>query len=111
MLVKINTGIKIEKCCLEKPSGKQVYYTPQQNSLVEVGFYALVNKEHATMHHTNLPMEMQYCLFGEIFTTVTFLDGLTVVELDGKHRLCYKLILEKHQGFPIVCTLWVKPVQ
>ena len=32
--------------------------TPQQNLPVEVGFYALVNKAHATMHHANLPMEM-----------------------------------------------------
>ena len=34
--------------------------TPQQNSLVEVAFYTLVNKAHATMHHMNLPMEMKY---------------------------------------------------
>ena len=34
--------------------------TPQQNSPVEVGFYTLANKAHATMHHANLPMEMQY---------------------------------------------------
>ena len=36
------------------------------------------------MHHANLPMEMQYHLFGEIFTTVTLLDGLIVIELNGK---------------------------
>ena len=27
------------------------------------------------MHHANLPMEMHYRLFGEIFTTVTMLDA------------------------------------
>ena len=42
------------------------------------------------MHHANLPMEMQYHLFGEIFTTVTFLDGLILLELNGKHALHYK---------------------
>ena len=34
--------------------------TPQQNSPVGVGFYALVNKAHPTMHHANLQMEMKY---------------------------------------------------
>ena len=62
----------------------------QQNLPVVVGFYALANKAHATMHHANLPMEMWYCLFGEVFTTVTFLDGLTVIELNGKHASHYK---------------------
>ena len=62
----------------------------QQNLPVEVGFYVLANKAHATMCHANLLMEMQYHLFGESFTTVTFLDGLTVIELDGKHTSCYE---------------------
>ena len=31
--------------------------TPQQNRLVEVGFYALTTKACAAMHHVNLPME------------------------------------------------------
>ena len=57
--------------------------TPQQNSPVEVAFYALASKAHATMHHTNQ-------LFGEIFTTVTMLDGLTIIELSGKCATCYK---------------------
>ena len=49
---------------MEKPSG--IEYTasdiPQQNLLVEVGFYALANKAHTTMHHASLPMEMWYQL-------------------------------------------------
>ena len=57
----------------------------QQNSPVEVGFYALANNACATMPHANLPMEMRYCLFGKSFTTVTLLDGLTIIELNGKH--------------------------
>ena len=31
--------------------------TPQQNSLVEVVFYALANKAQVAMNHANLPME------------------------------------------------------
>ena len=42
------------------------------------------------MHHANLPMEMWYWVFGEIFTTVMLLDGLTVIELSGKHANRYK---------------------
>ena len=64
--------------------------TPQQNSLVEVAFYALANKAHATMHHANLPMEMWYHLFGDIFTIVMLLDGLTVIKLSGKCTNRYK---------------------
>ena len=46
--------------------------TPQQNSVAEVAFYALANKARAAMHQANLPMEMRFRLFGEIFTTITF---------------------------------------
>ena len=83
-----------------------IKYTPRdtlQNLPVEVGFYALVNKACATMHHTNLPMEMWYHLFGEIFTTVTFLNGLTVIELDGKHTLCYEHFLG--ETLRLACSL------
>ena len=34
--------------------------TLQPNSLVEVGFYALVNKAYLTVHYVNLPLEMWY---------------------------------------------------
>ena len=64
--------------------------TLQQNSLVEVAFYTLANKAPAPVHHANLPMEMQYQQFGEIFTTVTLLDGLTAIELNGKCTNRYK---------------------
>ena len=64
--------------------------TPQQNSPVEVAFYALANKAHATMHHANLPMDIQYRLFSKSFATVTLLDGLTVIEIEGKCASCYK---------------------
>ena len=81
--------------------------TPQQNSSVEVAFYALTNKVCATMHHANhanLPMEMWYQLFGEIFTTVTLLDGLTVIESNGKSTSRYDHFLEKLHGLREICT-------
>ena len=64
--------------------------TPQQNSLVEVAFYALANKAGAAMHHANLLMEMRFRLFGEIFTTITMLDRLTIIEIDGHRQSCYE---------------------
>ena len=85
--------------------------TLQFNSPVEAGFYALANKACATMHYMNLLMEMRYQLFGEIFTTVTLLDCLTVIKLNGKHASQYKHFLEKHQVLLKICTLWEKLVQ
>ena len=73
--------------------------TPQQNSPDEVGFHALANKACATIHHSNLPMEMQYLLFGEIFATVTLLDGLTVIELNGKCTTCYNQFFWRNARF------------
>ena len=85
--------------------------TPQHNSPVEVAFYALADKACATMHHANLPMEMRYQLFGEIFTTVALSDGLTVIELNGKCMTCYNHFSEKHQVLHRISALWVKLVQ
>ena len=59
--------------------------TPQQNSLVKVC---------ATMHHVNLPTDMQYRLFSKHFTTVRLLDALTVIKIDGKSASCYNFFWE-----------------
>ena len=85
--------------------------TLQQNSLVEVAFYVVANKAHASMHDANLPMEMWYHLFGEIFTTVTLFNGLTVFELNGKHTSRYEDSLGKLQSLHAVYILLVKQVQ
>ena len=73
--------------------------TPQQNSVAEVAFYAVANKARAAMHHANLPMEMRFRLFGEIFTTITLLDGLTIIEVDGLKQSRYKHIFKKKPKF------------
>ena len=51
------------------------------------------------MHHANLPMEMSHQLYGEIFTIVTMLDGLTIIELSGKHAMHYKHFFGEMPGF------------
>ena len=76
-----------------------------------MAFYALANKACTTMHHANLPMEIQYHLFGKIFTTVTLLDGVTVIEINGKHASQMNISLEKCHGLHTVCAQWEKWVQ
>ena len=63
------------------------------------------------MHHANLPMEMWYQPFGEIITTVTLLDDLTVIELNGKYTNRYEHFFGKHQTLHAVYVLLVKQVQ
>ena len=80
--------------------------TSQQNSMAEVAFYALANKARAAMHQANLPMEMRFRLFGEIFTTITLLDGLTIIEVDGLKQSWYKHIFKKKPKFvKYLCTI------
>ena len=73
--------------------------TPQQNSMAEVAFYALANKARAAMHQANLPMEMRFRLFGEILTTITLLDGLRIIEVDGLKQSQYEHIFKKKPKF------------
>ena len=51
------------------------------------------------MHHANLPMEMRFRLFGEIFTTITMLDGLTIIEVDGHRQSQYEHVFKKKLKF------------
>ena len=58
------------------------------------------------MHHANLPMEMHYQLFGEIFTTITMLDGLTIVEINGHKKSQYEHVFKKQLKFvKHLCTI------
>ena len=80
--------------------------TPQQNSLAEVAFYALANKAQVSMHHVNLPMEMQFRLLGENFTTIAMLDGLTIMDVDGLKQSWYKYVFKKKPKFvKYLCTI------
>ena len=58
------------------------------------------------MHHANLPMEMRYQLFGENFTTITMLDGLTIVEINGHKKSQYEHVFKKQLKFvKHLCTI------
>ena len=73
--------------------------TPQQNSLAEVGFATLANRRQAMMHCANLPMMDQYHLGHEVFQCATQLDRLTVVEVEGIMKTCYKHFVGQNPMF------------
>ena len=52
--------------------------------MVEVGCVTMANRGRALMIHANVPLAERYKLFKEAFLTATYLDGLVIVELDGK---------------------------
>ena len=57
--------------------------TPQQNSLMEVGFTTIGNHGRAMMIAANITYAMRFILFKEAYACATLLDGLVLVDLDG----------------------------
>ena len=57
--------------------------TPQQNSLVEVGFTTIGNRARAMMIAANIVLPMRYRMYREAYTCATMLDWLVMVTLDG----------------------------
>ena len=60
--------------------------TPQQNSMVEVGFTTIRNRGMAMMIAANVTKEQKYKLFGEAFTCATMLDWLVLCIIQGKQK-------------------------
>ena len=58
--------------------------TPQQNSIVEKKFDTLYCRGKAMMNAANVPLHKRYILFREVLHTATLLDGLRIIELNGK---------------------------
>ena len=63
--------------------------TPQQNSVVEKKFDTLYCRERAMMIAANVSLKMRYILFREAFETAAKLDGLTIIDIDGKKATRY----------------------
>ena len=57
--------------------------TPQQNSIVEVGFATLLKIGLAMMIAAKVPKKNRYMFFRKAFETATHLDGLTLITLDN----------------------------
>ncbi len=73
--------------------------TPQQNWPAEVGFYVILNRARAMMHHANIPVRLRYRLWREAVKTATLMDGLVVVKFKGKEKTRYEHIFGSVPGF------------
>jgi hypothetical protein len=56
----------------------------QHNHLAEIAFSILSNRGRAMMAQSYVPKKFCYIFCKEAFKTATILDGLQVVEIDGK---------------------------
>ena len=71
--------------------------TPQQSHLAELSFHILGNRWRALMHRANLPLKIRYTLFREAITTVTHLDWISVITLNGIGKTRYQHWSEKNK--------------
>jgi hypothetical protein len=58
--------------------------------LVELGFAVIGNKGRALLIRANVPFKYRFHLFREAFKTATDLDGLIIIELNGKRATRYE---------------------
>ena len=63
--------------------------TPQQNAYSETSFPHLYNKGRATMSQAQVPDEHRCLLFAKASAFATAVDGLTVIDVDGKKASRY----------------------
>jgi hypothetical protein len=63
---------------------------PQQNHPAEIGFTVLAMRGRAIMSAENRGNRERYKIFREPFTTANLLDGLMVLDIDGKVTTRYK---------------------
>jgi hypothetical protein len=63
--------------------------TPLRSHVAEPGFTTMYNKGRATMIKANLPKIIRHLLYNEALKTVTLLDGLVKVEIDGVKNTRY----------------------
>jgi hypothetical protein len=63
--------------------------TPQRYSLTEVAFHTIANRERAILNATNIPRKLRFILWQEAFQTATILDGLDVINIEGKPNTWY----------------------
>jgi hypothetical protein len=58
---------------------------PQPNHFAEQGFAHLTNLGRALiMNRAHIPLKCRYKLFAKAFKTATLLNGLHIIEIDGK---------------------------
>ena len=80
---KLAQHLKSKDCKLDVRVEYMAWDTPQQNSLAEQGFTFISSKTRAALNTANIPQEQWYRLFSECAMTMTKLDWLNIVEIDG----------------------------
>ena len=80
--------------------------TPQQNHLAELAFATLANRGRAMMHAANIPIKLRYKVFKEAFQTATLMDGLDVINIDGKEDTRYKHRFGSNPAFADHLRIW-----
>ena len=80
--------------------------TPQQNRLAELAFATLANRGRAMIHAENIPIKLRYKIFKEAFQTATLMDGLDVINIDGKEDTRYKHRFARNPAFADHLRIW-----
>ena len=103
---------KLEERCNDKEYNLNVKFeftarnTPQQNSKAEKGFDVLYGRGRAMMQSANIPIEMRYKLFREVFHHATKLDNLVVTTINGKTATRYEHFGEELPKFVKNMKTW-----
>jgi len=82
--------------------------TPQRNHLAELGFATLTKRGVALIVRAHVPMKIRYRLFREAFKTATELNGLEVVNVDGKVLTRYEHCKGTIPSFANHLRTWVE---
>ena len=80
--------------------------TPQQNSPVEVGFHTIANRARAMMHQANVPVSIRYKIYPKVLTCATKLDGLVMIDVNGKTKSRYEHFFGSRPKFSEHIRTW-----
>ena len=80
--------------------------TPQRNNLVELGFATLWARARAMMIQAGVPLETRYLVCKECIATVTLLDGLVQITINGKTMTRFEHWFGKVPRFAKKLKIW-----
>ena len=80
--------------------------TPQRNNLVELGFATLWARARAMMIQAGVPLQTRYLVCKECIATVTLLDGLVQIKINGKTMTRYEHWFGKVPRFAKKLKIW-----
>jgi hypothetical protein len=106
-LDNVGDNMLLEKRCKSKNWQSDISFesnyrvTPHHNHVVEMGIYVIINSIRALLIRANISFQYQFHLFRDAFKTATYIDGLIVVEVNGK-------IASRYEHFYGVHPPWEK---